>query len=316
MQTRYGPKHRAKPGKKHAARSGRRARRAPTSALRGAAGQGPDLTRPRPSGQSPVEEMAARREPKGLTRPDRPAPAPARKTAVRPEEDFFTQERHDPARADHLRAPPRQRLKDAEAPRQSVGQFIKELPVLIVVALAIAIIVKTFVMQAFFIPSGSMENTLEVGDRVLVAKFLYRLVEPKHPDVVVFVSPVSPATPELPQRNLFGKLTNEIAEGLGLRSSEQDFIKRVIATEGQSVEVKVGSVFVNNQKIEEPYLYDLDPLPDYGPTVVPPGTVFVMGDNRSNSEDSRVFGPIAKSSIIGRAFVLIWPLDRVRWLGG
>jgi signal peptidase I len=250
-----------------------------------------------------------------LNRAERPAPTPARKPAGPPEADFLFPDERRAVRTDHLRPPAGQRSRDAEAPKQSVGQFIKELPVLIVVALAIAIIVKTFVMQAFFIPSGSMENTLKVGDRVLVAKFLYRFVEPKHPDVVVFVSPVGPPAPE-PQRNLFGKLTNEIAEGLGLRSSEQDFIKRVIATEGQTVEVKVGSVFVNNRKIGEPYRHDMDPLPDYGPTVVPPGTVFVMGDNRSNSEDSRVFGPIAKSSIIGRAFVLIWPLDRVRWLGG
>jgi signal peptidase I len=294
-------------------------------------GQTPDPTRARPSEDSPVrpsgntavgpseqlpvKEVAVRREPPAPTRPERPADTSARRTAAPVEDDFFTSGGHDPVGPDGFRPSPRPRLRDTEAPKQSVGQFIKELPVLIVVALAIAIIVKTFVMQAFFIPSGSMENTLEVGDRVLVAKFLYRFVEPKHPDVVVFVSPVSPPTPE-PERNLFGKLTNEIAEGLGLRSSEQDFIKRVIATEGQTVEVKVGSVFVNNQQIDEPYRHDMEPLPDYGPTVVPPGTVFVMGDNRSNSEDSRVFGPIAKSSIVGRAFVLIWPLDRVSWLGG
>jgi signal peptidase I len=203
----------------------------------------------------------------------------------------------------------------SEKPKQTFGQFLQELPILIIVALVIAILVKTFVMQAFFIPSGSMENTLHIGDRVLVVKFLYRFTEPKYPDIVVFKSPLD-SGPAEPQRNLIGRIGNEIVEGLGLKSSEQDFIKRVIATEGQTVEVKVGSVYVDNRKLNEPYRHDTEPLPDYGPTLVPKGQVFVMGDNRQNSEDSRVFGPIPNSSIIGRSFVLIWPLDRIRWLGG
>ncbi|MDQ4149834.1 MAG: signal peptidase I [Actinomycetota bacterium] len=208
----------------------------------------------------------------------------------------------------------RHRERDEAPPKQSFGQFLSELPVLIIVALIIAILVKTFVMQAFFIPSGSMEDTLLVGDRVLVVKFLYRFREPGYGDIVVFRSPRDVAPPE-PERNLVGKFLNEVAEGLGLRTSEQDFIKRVIASEGQTIEIKLGSVYVDGERLHEPYRHDMDPMPDYGPTAVPSNHVFVMGDNRSNSEDSRVFGPIPESTIIGRAFVLIWPFDRVRWLG-
>lgn len=198
--------------------------------------------------------------------------------------------------------------------KQSVGQFFKELPVLVVVALGIAILVKAFVVQAFFIPSGSMENTLLINDRVLVSKFTYRVSEPKYPNVVVFESPLSERIPE-PEKGQLQALVDSVMQGLGLQSSEQDFIKRVIATEGQSVEVKDGAVHVDGKKLEEPYRKDMDPMPDYGPTVVGEDKVFVMGDNRSNSEDSRVFGPIPKSTIVGKAFVLIWPLNRFRWLG-
>ena len=198
--------------------------------------------------------------------------------------------------------------------KQTVGQFFKELPVLVVVALGIAILVKAFVVQAFFIPSGSMEDTLKINDRVLVSKFTYRVSEPKYPNVVVFESPLAERIPE-PQKGPLQAVVDNIMQGLGLQSSEQDFIKRVIATEGQTVQVKLGSVYVNDKKLDEPYRKDMNPMPDYGPTTVGKDKVFVMGDNRSNSEDSRVFGPIPKSTIVGKAFVLIWPLNRFRWLG-
>lgn len=202
-----------------------------------------------------------------------------------------------------------------EQEKQSLGQFLKELPVLLVVALAIAVVVKAFVIQAFFIPSGSMENTLLVNDRVLVSKFIYRFTQPRRPDVVVFVSPISERLPQ-PQRGPVATVMNEVAQGLGLRSSEQDFIKRVVATQGETVQVKDGILLVNGRAVPEPYLKDSEPMPNYGPTTVPKDRVFVMGDNRSNSEDSRVFGPIPRSSIVGKAFVLIWPISRIRWLGG
>lgn len=206
---------------------------------------------------------------------------------------------------------PRRRRREKE--RGGALQFLKELPVLVIVALGIALLIKTFVVQAFFIPSGSMENTLMIGDRVLVSKFLYRFTEPKFGQVVVFVSPYGERAPEI-DRGPVGNFLNGIAEGLGLKSTEKDFIKRIIATEGQTIQVKDGAVHVDNRKLSEPYLHDSSPLPDYGPTKVPEDRVFVMGDNRNNSQDSRVFGPIPKSSILGRAFVLIWPPNRFELL--
>lgn len=188
--------------------------------------------------------------------------------------------------------------------------FLKELPVLIVVAFAIALVIKTFLVQAFFIPSASMQPTLEIGDRVLVSKFSYRFSEPRPGDVVVFASPLQEGLPRV-DRGPVGNFLYSLAVGLGLRSSERDFIKRVIALEGDVVQVKGGAVHVNGARLNEPYLKDGGPMPDYGPYKVPGDTVFVMGDNRANSQDSRVFGAIKRSSIVGKAFVMVWPPTRV-----
>ena len=197
--------------------------------------------------------------------------------------------------------------------KEGFVDLLKELPLLVIVAFGIALLIKTFVLQAFFIPSGSMENTLLVGDRVLVSKFVYRFTEPKYKDVVVFVSPLGGTKQEV-DNGFVRNFLRDAAEGLGLRSSETDFIKRVIATEGQTVEVKEGAVFVNDRKLTEPYIHDQTPMPKFAPVTVAKDTVFVMGDNRGNSQDSRVFGPIPKSTIVGRAFILIWPLDRLDWM--
>lgn len=202
-----------------------------------------------------------------------------------------------------------------EERKESFLDFLKELPILIVVAFAIALLIKTFLFQAFFIPSGSMENTLLVNDRVLVCKinFVVNCKEPKQKDVVVFVAPQSARSP-VTDRGPLGDFWNSLMEGLGLRTPENDFIKRVIATEGQTIEIREGTVFVDGKKMVEPYLHDQTPLPDFAPLEVPKGKIFVMGDNRFNSQDSRSFGPIPTSSIVGRAFVLIWPPDRFRGL--
>jgi len=219
-------------------------------------------------------------------------------------------------RSEETEVPPvvSRREKRKEKNKGGALQFLRELPVLIIVALGIALLIKTFVVQAFYIPSGSMENTLMIGDRVLVSKFLYRFSEPKYGQVVVFVSPFGDTNPKV-DRGPIGNFFNSIAEDLGLKSTEKDFIKRVIATEGQTIQAKQGVMFVNNIKLHETYLHDNGPIPDYGPTKVPKGKIFVMGDNRNNSQDSRVFGPISKSTVLGRAFVLIWPPGRVHILG-
>lgn len=202
-----------------------------------------------------------------------------------------------------------------EEKRDTFVDFLKELPILILVAFAIALLIKTFLFQAFFIPSGSMENTLLVNDRVLVCKInpIFDCKEPKQGDVVVFVAPAG-TRPPAERRGPVGRFWNSLLEGLGLRTPENDFIKRVIATEGQTIEIKDGAVYVDGKKLDEPYLHDRFPMPNFAPVEVSDGKVFVMGDNRSNSQDSRFFGAIPQSSIVGKAFVLIWPPGRFRGL--
>lgn len=177
------------------------------------------------------------------------------------------------------------------------------------IAFAIALLIKTFIVQAFFIPSESMENTLLKNDRVLVSKFIYRFTDPEPGDVIVFVAPPEETTPE-PPRGPVGKVVDSILNGLGLRSSERDFIKRIVATEGQTVQVKGGRLYVDGQRRNEPFIKDPSPMPDYGPYKVPPHRLFVMGDNRFNSRDSRSFKAIKESSLVGRAFLIIWPPGR------
>ncbi len=208
-----------------------------------------------------------------------------------------------------------QEPEEPEDKGDSFLDFLKELPVLVVVAFGIALLIKTFLVQAFYIPSESMEPTLLEDDRVLVSKLSYKIGDPEYGDVIVFRSATQPVVVR-EDRGAVGNFIQSLKEALGLSSSEYDLIKRVIATEGQTVEVKEGSVFVNGAKLQEPYRRDPDaPLPDYGPRKLRTDEVFVMGDNRFNSTDSRSFGPIKEGAIVGRAFVLIWPVDRVDWMG-
>lgn len=189
--------------------------------------------------------------------------------------------------------------------------FWIELPILILVALVVAVVIKSFLVQAFFIPSGSMRHTLEIGDRVLVNKLSYTWGEPSLGDVVVFEPPWGQPQVDEP---VFEALARHVAESLGLRSPDiEDLIKRVIGVGGETVEVRDNRVIIDGVPIVEPYVFPGTQMPDYGPVTVPDGHVLVMGDNRDHSKDGRVFGPIPIESIVGRAFVRIWPLDR---LGG
>ncbi|MDQ3940589.1 MAG: signal peptidase I [Actinomycetota bacterium] len=193
--------------------------------------------------------------------------------------------------------------------------FWRELPVLVVIAFVVALFVKTFLLQAFYIPSASMEPTLVEGDRVLVEKVSYRFGEPERGDVVVFEKdvglPSEPPDDDSPWqdvvdgvRSLFGFPTGD----------KQDFIKRVVAVEGDTIEGSDGKVLVNGTEIEEEYLPPGMDTSPFGPAEVPPGMLFVMGDNRANSDDSRAFGAIERSEVVGRAFVLIWPPSDVSGL--
>jgi signal peptidase I len=178
---------------------------------------------------------------------------------------------------------------------------------LILVALVVAILIKTFLIQAFFIPSASMRNTLVEGDRVMVNKLAYRFGDPSHGDVIVFDSPLDA---DGDGENIFSALVRHVAESLGLSSPESALIKRVIAVGGETIAIVDGQVLVDDVVITEPYLRDGIRMPDFGPEEIPDGYVFVMGDNRQASQDSRRFGPVSVDDIIGRAFVRVWPPSR------
>ena len=204
-----------------------------------------------------------------------------------------------------------------EPKHRGVLGFLRELPVLLVVALLLALLIKSLVLQAFYIPSGSMEPTLRPGDRVLVNKVVYHLHPPGRGDVIVFQSPNPAAQPD---RGVIGAFLHWLGEGLGLSApADEDFIKRVIGLPGDTVEIHDQRVFINGKPLSEPYLpaHAMSGVADFAPTRVPAGDLFVMGDNRNNSNDSRFqLGPVPIHDVIGRAFVTIWPPSRIRWLLG
>jgi signal peptidase I len=211
--------------------------------------------------------------------------------------------------------PDRPRGDQREQRRDGSGfvGFVRETAILLVLAVGLAIVFKTFLVQAFFIPSGSMEPTLLIGDRVLVEKLSYRFGEPQHGDVVVFIRDDELSL--APERSLPNRVLHSAGEALGLvPPAEKDFIKRVIGLPGDRIECRDGHVLRNEKAIDEPYLPPGTITDNCGTVTVPQGEVFVMGDNRSNSQDSRFFGAVSEDQLVGRAFVRIWPLDHLGWL--
>jgi signal peptidase I len=206
--------------------------------------------------------------------------------------------------------PPAKDASPKKGKKRGPLAFITELPVLLLVAFVLALLIKTFLLQAFYIPSESMQPTLDVGDRVLVNKVVYHLHPPRRGDIIVFADP-NPE-PE-PDRSPLSAFLNWLTEGLGVSTSpEKDFIKRVIGLPGETVEIKRGEVFIDGERIDEPYLEVPLDTGDFGPKTVPPDSLFVMGDNRPNSNDSRRgLGFIPYDKVIGRAFVVIWPPSRI-----
>ncbi len=165
----------------------------------------------------------------------------------------------------------------------SLARNLAEWLAILAGALVVALLVTRFLVQAFFIPSLSMFPTLGVNDRVLVNKLSYDLHEVNRGDVIVF-------------------------ERLANQGGEKDLIKRVVALGGDRIEARDGRVLVNGSPIDEPYLGPGVETTNLDAQTVPPEHVFVMGDNRGDSRDSRVFGPLPEDLIIGRAFVKVWPL--------
>ena len=173
--------------------------------------------------------------------------------------------------------------RTAQIPAAARTAIVETLDACLFAAL-LSLVIITFVVQAFYIPSGSMEPTLMIDDRILVAKFLYRF-EPVHRgDVIVFRYPLNP---------------------------QRDFVKRVIGLPGDRVQLKDGVVYVDGQAISEKG-YTIKPdFGNYGPVTVPARDFFVLGDNRNNSEDSRFFGYVPRGNIIGKAVFIYWPPQRL-----
>ena len=195
------------------------------------------------------------------------------------------------------RVQPRDHLDDGvsnrQAPKKKMNPVVEWL-VVVAVAITSALLVRAYVVQQFAVEGESMLSTLQDGDRVLVNRLSYRLHDPRRGDVVVL-------------KRFDGNAT------------ERDLIKRVIGLPGETVEVRSCVVYIDDQELNEPYL---DPAiqqrdgcgSDQAPIEVPEDSVFVLGDHRGRSSDSRAFGPVADDFLIGRAFVIIWPVGDWAWL--
>ena len=200
----------------------------------------------------------------------------------------------------------------------------QELPLLLVVAFCLAVLIRTFLVQAFYIPSVSMQTTLEIKDRVLVNKVVYDMRDPLRGEIVVFrgTDNWAPEQPLEPVSNTFGaKLGRTIGDLVGVsRPGERDFIKRVIGLPGDKIACcdDQGRITVNGQPMNEPYIHENSPLdapPNpqqctsrrFAEVTVPPNEMFVMGDHRAVSQDARCQGPVPIDNVIGRAFVVVWP---------
>jgi signal peptidase I len=181
----------------------------------------------------------------------------------------------------------------------ALGEFIEALLFALVL---VFLVIRPFIVQAFYIPSASMRPALWESDRILVNKFIYRFRQPQRFDVIVFKAPPE-ASPD-----------------------EKDFIKRVIGLPGEIVEVKNGRVYINHKPLDENYVDEEWALPppkkvpphtvirpeyEYGPYKVPPNMLFVMGDNRNNSKDSHYWQGLSMDRVLGKAMVIFWPPSRI-----
>jgi signal peptidase I len=233
---------------------------------------------------------------------------------------------------------------DADGGRAKGSSFFRELPFLVLVAFGLALLIKAFLVQAFYIPSGSMQQTLELRDRVLVNKLVYDFRDIHRGEIVVFdgADSFTPETVIAPPSNALERVLRFVASAVGIGApGEKDFIKRVIGLPGDRVACCTnGHVTVQPEgasapvELTEPYVYEDDQMPFCAAgtgeaacpegaegVLVPEGRLWVMGDHRGSSADSRFHiddansGTIPQDEVIGRAFVVVWPLNRAGLLG-
>lgn len=175
--------------------------------------------------------------------------------------------------------------------KDTTKQLIRETLETVVIAFVLAMIIRTFVVQAFKIPSGSMRPTLEVGDRILVNKFIYRFKEPQRGDVIVFRSP---------------------------EDTKKDFIKRLIGKGKETVEIREGKIYIDDVLSDSPrlaskYYYNRDKYGAEGQKVyIPEDNYYALGDNSASSRDSRYWGFVPKNNMLGKAFLIYWPINRIK----
>src|SRR5580692_2449163 len=209
----------------------------------------------------------------------------------------------------------------AKPGKQRKRPFWRDLSIIVIAALILTILLKAFVVQVFSIPSGSMENTLLPGDRILVSKIVYRFRSIDRGDIVVFSGAGSWDPPTQPPRNWLVRVLDDAENLVGIAGPATDYVKRVIGIPGDHVACcnADGQVTVNGVPLSESsYIYPGDAPSELRFNItVPPGRLWVMGDNRGDSDDSRYrgsdpgAGTIPESAVVGRAFLVIWPLSRI-----
>ena len=198
-------------------------------------------------------------------------------------------------------------------PKGRAGSLV-ELVVIVALAIGLALAIQAWLVKPYKIPSGSMEPTLSIGQRVLVNRFIYDFKDPKPGDIVVFHPPAGAERPSEMQCGV-RKGPEQPCPKPTAEESGETFIKRIVAGPGDTLSVKEGHPVVNGvEKTDEPYITPCPSCTLSRPITVPPGHYFMMGDNRGNSDDSRYWGPIPEEWIIGEAFFTYWPPDRIGFL--
>ena len=214
-------------------------------------------------------------------------------------------------------------------PKSGWGALV-ELVAIVALAIGLALLIQAYVVKPYQIPSPSMEPTLDVGQRVLVNRFIYHLHDPGIGDIVVF-HPPSGATGGGPECGdpKAGQGTPRACDDPDAKESDQNFIKRIVAGPGDKLKIVDGAPIVRSQVSAKDWRNNIPPKESYinpcgngasvgcdfrKPIKVPPNDYFMMGDNRGKSDDSRLWGPVPKSWIIGEAFLTYWPPDRIGFL--